>query len=384
MELTWPYIMGGIIIIIMIIYSLTGGADFGGGVWDLLATGPRAQRQRRLISKAIGPIWEANHVWLILVVVIMFANFPLAFSTLFNALFIPLTIMVLGIVARGGAFAFRAYDTGESYRRWSLVFSIASIIAPIMLGVCVGACSTGNIRIDFYGWFVSGYTEAWWQPFPFAVGLLTLACFAFLAAVYLADFTNSEDLRDDFRRRAIWAGIAVGVMAYVTLWIARTDAPMIIKGLTRQPWSWPLHGITGVTALSCFAALTLRRFALARVLATIQVALLIIGWASAQYPFVAYPMVTISLGTAPPAVMRLTFWVLCIGSALLIPSFFYLFRLFAQEEEMAAPDRTKTGSGSDTLELPLAATEGQGADDGKQGLGERTTDVDPVGPHGEG
>src|SRR5205085_11691106 len=151
-------LLGAVIVIAMMLYALGGGADFGGGVWDLLASGNGAARQRELIARAIAPVWEANHVWLILIIVLLFVCFPLAFASLTTALHVPLTVMLIGIVLRGSAFAFRSYDRAATaiQRRWSTLFAIASVIAPVMLGVCAGAVLAGHIRVDPATGVVSG------------------------------------------------------------------------------------------------------------------------------------------------------------------------------------------------------------------------------------
>jgi cytochrome d ubiquinol oxidase subunit II len=133
----------------LILYALMGGADYGGGMWDLLASGSRAQRQRHAIVEAIAPIWEANHVWLILVIVLLFTAFPRGFSTMMIALHIPITAMLIGIVLRGSAFIFRKYDsTGDAVqRRWSTVFGVASFFTPFFQGLTLGALTTGDIRL---------------------------------------------------------------------------------------------------------------------------------------------------------------------------------------------------------------------------------------------
>jgi cytochrome bd ubiquinol oxidase subunit II len=140
-------IIAAVMIAALIIYALLGGADYGGGVWDLFACGERTSAQRALIAEAIGPVWEANHVWLILVIVILFTAFPPAFATISTALHIPLTLLLIGIVLRGTTFTFRAYDVqrDDVQRRWSLVFSIASMITPLLLGIVLGAIASGTI-----------------------------------------------------------------------------------------------------------------------------------------------------------------------------------------------------------------------------------------------
>jgi cytochrome d ubiquinol oxidase subunit II len=135
-----------IIAVALNIYLLLGGADYGGGVWDLMASGERAERQRRLIERSIGPIWEANHVWLIAAIVILFTAFPPAFARIMTFLHIPLLLMLLGIVARGSAFAFRSYEARHDFRRrWGTVFATASLLTPILLGTLIGAVAWGKL-----------------------------------------------------------------------------------------------------------------------------------------------------------------------------------------------------------------------------------------------
>ena len=226
-------VVGGVIVGSLILYALLGGADYGGGVWDLFAVGPRAPEQRRLIAKAISPVWEANHVWLILVVVILFTAFPPAFAAIATALHIPITLLLIGIVLRGTAFTFRTYDVqrDDVQRRWSLVFSIASIITPILLGTTLGAIASGTIRVE-NGFVSSGFFSSWLAPFPLAVGFFALALFAFLAAVYLTVEAEDEKLKEDFRLRSLLSGAAVGLLALTVFILAGTGAPTVRAGIT--------------------------------------------------------------------------------------------------------------------------------------------------------
>src|SRR5260370_9334228 len=159
-----------VMIAALIIYALVGGADCGGGGWDLVAFGKRAPAQRALIANAIGPVWEANHVWLILVIVVLFTAFPPAFAAISTALNIPLTLLLIGIVLRGTTFTFRAHDAQRDsvQRRWSLLFSIASIITPVLLGIVLGAIASGTIRVENGVW-VSGFLNSCLPPLPLSL-----------------------------------------------------------------------------------------------------------------------------------------------------------------------------------------------------------------------
>ncbi|MBK9944588.1 MAG: cytochrome d ubiquinol oxidase subunit II [Kouleothrix sp.] len=322
-------LVAAIMLAALICYALLAGADFGGGVWDLLARGPRATRQRALIAGAIGPIWEANHVWVILVIVLLFTAFPLAFVAIMTALHIPLTIMLVGIVLRGAAFTFRTYDSQSDavQRRWSRVFAIASVITPIMLGVCIGAIASGAITVAD-GVVTSGFFAAWLAPFPWAVGLFALVLFAFLAAVYLTVEAPDDDLREDFRRRALGAAVAVGVLALAVLLLSVDGAPRIRAGVSASPWAWPLQIATGLAALGAIGALWVRRYLLARVLAAAQITLILLGWGAAQFPYLVEPSITIYDAAAPAVTLRLLLIAVAVGALLLFPSLYVLFRIF--------------------------------------------------------
>jgi cytochrome d ubiquinol oxidase subunit II len=331
-------VIAGIMAGSLIFYALLGGADYGGGVWDLFARGPRAERQRELITEAIGPVWEANHVWLILVVVILFTAFPPAFAAIGTALHVPLTLMLIGIVLRGTSFTFRTYDVEHDtvQRRWSLIFSVASIITPVLLGVTLGAIASGRIRVES-GVVTSGFFRVWLAPFPFAVGLFALALFAFLAAVYLTLETGERELQDDFRRRALISGTAVGFLALIVLLLARDGAPRVYAGISRSAWAAGLHLATALLATGALYSLWTRRYRIARVCAAGQAALILSGWALAQFPYLVEPDVTISSAAAPRSTLQFLLVTLAAGALLLFPSLYYLFRIFKGRTAFTGP-----------------------------------------------
>ena len=184
-----------------------GGADFGGGVWDVVARGPRREQQRSAIAEAMGPVWEANHVWLIFVVVILFSAFPRLFAALFTGLYVPIGIVLIGIVMRGASFVFRNYvrEIGGSHGAWSAVFSVSSIVSPFVLGACAGVIASGGIRRSAAGEVDVVGAGTWLAAFPLVCGALALALCAYLAAVYLTVETTGQ-VREDFRVRALAAG----------------------------------------------------------------------------------------------------------------------------------------------------------------------------------
>jgi cytochrome d ubiquinol oxidase subunit II len=331
--------LAGAIMVALIAYALGGGADFGGGVWDLFASGPRRDEQRETIAHAIGPIWEANHVWLILVLVLLFVGFPAAFAAISTALHIPLTLLLIGIVLRGSAFTFRTYGdvSDQTQRRWGRVFAVASVVSPIMLGVCVGAVASGRFRV-VGGRVHTDFVSEWWAPFPWAIGLLALALFAFLAAVYLTLESRDPALQDDFRRRALAAGVAAGALAWISFALSAEGAPRIHRGLSREPWSLSFQAALAVVASGALHALWVRRYRRARVLAIVQVSLVLWGWGVAQFPYVIEPDLTFHNAAAPASVLRALLVALVAGMVVLLPSLAYLFRIFkAREASTRAP-----------------------------------------------
>lgn len=308
-------------------YALLGGADYGGGLWDLLASGRTAERQRATIARAIGPVWEANHVWLIVAIVILFSGFPRAFAGVSTYLHVPLLVVLTGIVLRGSAFVFRAYgsDDPRFMRFWGRVFAIASAVTPVFLGVIVGAVTEGRLPTSPDGTFMGVFVAPWLTPFSSSVGGFALAVFAYLAAVFLTLEARDADERAAFRQRALISGVAVGVLAATVLALA---VPDVRTTLIASSWAAPLHVATAVCALAAFAFLWRARYRLARLAAAGQVVFILWGWALAQYPYAIRPHLTLVDAAAPATVRILLLQVLGAGAVVLLPSLLYLFTIF--------------------------------------------------------
>lgn len=334
-----PEVVAGLLVVALNAYVLTGGADFGGGVWDLFARGPRRDAQRAQIAASLAPIWEANHVWLIVVIVVLFTGFPSAFSTLGIVLHIPLTLLLVGIVLRGSAFVFRSYGSATTAQRqgWGLTFAIASTITPLVLGMVVGALATGDVgraaaRVaDPSASFADVYLAPWLGAFPIAVGVFALALFSMLAAVYLAYGASDEAIRDDFRLRALMTAVVVAVLAAITFGVGLVEAPRIATGVAGSPWSIALVVATMLAAAETILALVRRNYRIARVAAGAQVSLILWGWILAQYPYVVPESLTIRGAAAGRETLVLLVVGLVVGMAILVPALAYLFGLFARE-----------------------------------------------------
>jgi len=340
-----PEIIAGIMLAALNAYVLTGGADFGGGVWDLLASGRSRDEQRSLIERSIAPIWEANHVWLIVVVVLLFSAFSPAFAVLGVVLHIPVSLMLVGIVLRGSAFVFRSYGGRAHSQQWGTLFAVTSLITPVILGMIIGAIVSDRVGLASgrvgagMGSFSEVFVYPWLSPFTVVVGAFALALFAFLAATYLTVAADTDGLRDAFRRRALGAAGAVFVLAAAAIVLSFQSAPRVAHGVAGAWWSVPLHLGTAVAAITAIVALWRRRYRVARIAAGAQVSLVLWGWAFAQNPYLIPPALTIRDAASPPLTLGLLLVALCAGFIILIPSLRYLYRTFARA---SAPEHSSS------------------------------------------
>lgn len=320
----------GVLWLGLTLYLLLGGADFGGGVWDLLAAGPRKERQRALISEAIAPVWEANHVWLIFVLTGLLAAFPSVFADLSVALYLPFSLVLVGIVFRGAAFAFRAHGDRESawVRTWTPIFGIASLVSPFLLGAAAASIASGRIRVRD-GQVEAGLVSAWTSPLSLFAGLFAVAICAYLAATYLiveAQVRGDPELSRDFRGRAIGSGVVAGILAAVGLIVVRDQAPVLWQGMTER--GIPFVALSAIGGLGSLVAIAAGASRLARVAAAIAVGAVLWAWGAAQWPFLVVPDVTAEAAAAPEATVRVVAIGFTAGGALLAPSLFLLFRVF--------------------------------------------------------
>ncbi|MEA3032868.1 MAG: cytochrome bd ubiquinol oxidase subunit [Sphingomonadales bacterium] len=308
------------------LYAIFGGADFGAGVWDLLAgRGERADRIRDQIDRSIGPVWEANHVWLIFVLVVLWTAFPTAFSAIMTTLYIPLALAALGIVLRGSGFAFRHALPGPVQRPASRVFGVASLLTPFFMGTVVGAIASGEVPAGGYG----DPTSSWTGFLPLVTGALFVAVAAYTAAVFLVRDSGAagrEELRDYFARRALIIAVIAGIGAAVGVVALRQDARFIYDGLT----SWPgiaLVVLSGVCGLAALGLLVTGRHTGLRVAAVGAGVTMIWGYFAAAFPYVLPTSLKISDGAAPSATLISVMVVFVAAAALVVPSLILLYVL---------------------------------------------------------
>ncbi len=310
------------------LYALLGGADFGAGVWEFNTILRAPERERELLYRAIGPVWEANHVWLIFAIVLLFSGFPLAFAALSRALWVPLLLALVGIIFRGMGFVLRSYAAGEvrQQQAWSAVFAFASTATPFFLGACAGAIASGRLRAHptteevLWGWI--GPLSIWGAFF--GVG----TC-AYLAAVYLireAEIEGLADLADLWQRRAISTGLWMGALSAAGLGLLWTEAPDLRAGFSAR--SGPLVLASAIFGTLSLTALWRRRTNAAVLCAALTVATVLWGWALGQYPDLLPGQLSLEEAKSPDAVLRMMLVATAVGTLLLAPSLALLFHLF--------------------------------------------------------
>ncbi|HYZ36612.1 MAG TPA: cytochrome d ubiquinol oxidase subunit II [Pseudonocardiaceae bacterium] len=318
------------------LYVLLAGADFGGGFWDLFAGGThRGRPQRDLIEHSIGPVWEANHVWLIFVIVLLWTAFPTVFAAVMSTLYIPLTLAALGIIARGAAFAFRkASDQLGQQRLFGAAFALSSVLTPFFLGTVAGGIASGRVPL---GLAAGNLLTSWWNPTSVLAGTLAVGAAAYLAATYLCADARREvehQLAEAFRRRALVTGLVLGAVALGGIAVLHADAPQLFDGLTHR--ALPLVISSGIAGVASLLLVLRRRYLLVRITAALAVTAVVWGWALAQYPYLLPPParanITIAAGAANPDVLWATLIALAAGAALLIPSLLWLFMLFQRSQ----------------------------------------------------
>jgi cytochrome d ubiquinol oxidase subunit II len=326
-----------VLVVGVTMYAVFGGADFGAGFWSLLAG---SKRPRELIDWAIGPVWEANHVWLIFVLVVLWTGFPSAFEAIFSTLFIPLSLAALGIVLRGSGFAF--HKTARRDRTRALAqhfFGLSSLLTPFFMGTVVGAIAAGRVPT---GNAAGDPVSSWLNLLSLVMGALFVATGAYLASVFLvsdARRAGALDLEEYFRNRALGAALATGALAVVGLVVLRADARPIFDKLETD--GLPLLLLSLACGIAVLVMLRRGRQRGARVLASGAVVAIVWGWAVAQHPYVLPPSLTVSEAAAPGATLKVLLGIFGVAVLVVLPSLGLLFTLVQRSivEETAQPAR---------------------------------------------
>jgi cytochrome bd ubiquinol oxidase subunit II len=309
-------------------YAVLGSADFGAGFWDLTAGGAeRGGRVRGMIQRSMSPVWEANHVWLIFVLVIVWTAFPVAFGSIFSTLSIPLFLAAIGIIFRGAAFALRGQAaTIREARVLGALFATASVLIPFCFGAAIGGIVSGRVEV---GNAAGDPWSSWLNPTSALIGVLGIITGAHLSAVFLAGDSRRADQPDlvkAFRTRALATGVLSGAVALGGLLVLRSDARDLFDGLTSGGGLVCALG-SGVAGVATLALVVTERYGLARFTAAAAVAAMTVGWAFAQSPYFLPPDLTLDEAAASDATLGAVLVGLGIGAIVLLPSLWLLYRL---------------------------------------------------------
>jgi cytochrome d ubiquinol oxidase subunit II len=315
----------------VVVYAVLGGADFGSGFFDLTAgSSRRGAELRTLVDHSIGPVWEANHVWLIYVLVIWWTGFPESFAAAMSTLVLPLLLALLGIVLRGASFAFRKYaETLGQARLFGVVFATSSVVTPFFLGTVAGSIASGRVPADGTGdrW------TSWVNPTSLFGGVIAVGTCAFLAGVFLvadAARRSQDRLVDDLRIRALVVGLVTGAVVFAGLVPVAHDAPTLSDGLAGR--AAPLVLLAAIAGLATLILLWRRRYGPARLAAVAAVASVVSGWGIAQYPWLLVDEVRIVDAAGATATLQGLLVAVGLAVVLVLPPLAYLFRLTQSEE----------------------------------------------------
>jgi len=308
-------------------YALFGGADFGAGFWDLVAGGSeRGAEPRRVIDRSIGPVWEANHVWLIYCFVVLWSCFPEAYASITLTLFVPLTIAAFGIVLRGSGFAFRKSVLRTRDRRnFGAAFASSSVLVPFCFGAIAGAIASGRVPS---GGRAGDPWSSWVNPTSLLGGVLAVVVVAFLAATYLvrdAARVADEAMVVYFRRRAVIAAVAAGAVSLVGLAVLHADAPYLFDGLTSRAVPLVLVSV----ACGCGSLVLLARDGHrgARLGAVGAVASIVLAWGVAQWDFLLPESLTVADAAAPSGTLAAVLVATALAVVCIVPAFALLYVL---------------------------------------------------------
>ncbi|GAW49756.1 MULTISPECIES: cytochrome d ubiquinol oxidase subunit II [unclassified Nocardioides] len=314
----------------VVAYALFGGADFGSGFYDLTAGGTtRGAELRTLVDHSIGPVWEANHVWLIYILVTWWTAFPDTFAAAMSTLILPMLLALLGIVLRGASFAFRKYAaTLTQARLFGTIFAISSVITPFFLGAVAGGVASGRVPATGRG----DLWTSWLNPTSVFGGIIAVGTCAFLAGTFLcADARRSgqHKLAEQVRRRTLAVGAVTGIVVFAALIPLKQDAPTLADGLENQ--AAPLIAISALAGIATLVLVSIRRFAVARVTALIAVAAVVTGWGVGQYPWLLVDHVTITDAAGAPATLEALLVAVGLAAVIVLPALGYLYKLTQSE-----------------------------------------------------
>src|SRR5690554_623312 len=319
-----------ILTIALLLYVILGGADFGGGILELFTRGKASE----IVSKAIAPVWEANHVWLILVVVILFVGFPPVYSTILTALHIPVLLALIGIIFRGSAFTFRHYDIDEEQPKkiYSAIFRYSSLFTTFFLGVTLGGIILGEITTDYTKGFYEVYIHPWFNLFSFSLGIFLIILFAFLANIYTLGEIKEQKNIDRFANLAKYMIAALVVAGGLVFAAAEVYEHHLLREFISSPVSLGSIALATVALPVLWINLKKRKPNLLRFIAGFQTTMIVTGWFAIQFPILVNikdgPDITLQNAAAPEQIQFYMLIALVVGILIIFPAMGYLYKIF--------------------------------------------------------
>ncbi|MGS2739756.1 cytochrome d ubiquinol oxidase subunit II [Sinomicrobium sp. M5D2P17] len=327
-------------------YLIFGGADFGVGILELLSSGENKKVTKKIAYQIIGPVWEANHVWLIIVIVIMWIAFPNYYYIITTQLHIPLTLLLFGIVVRGTAFVFRHYDAvvDSSQNVYNKLFQYSSIITPFLLGVSAGALISGKLipveEIENHN-FVEAYISPWFNITSLLMGVFVTSLVAFLSAVFLVGETSGEEQRL-FIKKARKANISVALSSLLIFGYGFYAEEVFIDHFFDNAFSVVLVIIAASLLIPIWIYLAKGKKVVIRIIVALQVFLMLGAWVQSNFPSLIITTegpVSIYENIAGKTVINSIAYTLLAGSVLILPGLFHLFKSFGLFKVLQAPEK---------------------------------------------
>ena len=324
----------------LLLYVVLGGSDFGAGIIELLPAGRLRDAQKRVINRAMGPVWEANHMWLILIVVILFMGFPTIFTTLMVALHVPMLALLVGIVVRGTAFTFRHYDAVQkapSQRVYTALFGFSSLWTAFWLGIIAASLNRGTIDPTAREIWTA-YFAPWWGAYPVTVGLFVVCIYAFLASIYLVGETDEPELQRRFVRLGASFNVLVFVVGALVFLASLGERMPLPTAFLQDPKKVAVMSLATVLFVALWVLIRKRRPMLTRIVAAGQAALILLGWYLLYAPnavLTTQGPLSFYVEAAPPATLRQLVIALLVGSLFIFPGLIFLLRVFKSADAHA-------------------------------------------------
>ena len=332
------YVIISFLCLAILLYFLLGGADFGAGIIELFTSSKNRGKTRKTMYHAIGPVWEANHMWLIIAIVILFVAFPKIYTSMSVYLHIPLAIMLIGIIARGTAFVFRHYDAVKDQMQevYNKIFIYSSFITPLFLGIIAGSVLSGQIdnhASDFAGAYIFG----WLNWFSVSVGLFTVALCGFLAAIYLIGESRADEDKRRFIKKAEFMNVAAVLLGMMVFIAANIEQVPLINWVFKDAVGLVAVTLASLSLVLLWYLLIKGKTKVLRILAGFQVTMILLAISYAHFPnFIRFKdgsAISLHESIAPLKTVQSLGWALLLGSVFILPFLGYLFYKFQQKEE---------------------------------------------------